>query len=92
MIKETGLGLLLLFGPIALTGQDTTKNKINLNLPKIETPKIQTNYDKGIKKIQYNFPISKKIFLFTEYNALEPQYQKPILKPKQIRFGIKFKF
>lgn len=89
--KKIGLVAILLASPLFVKGQDTIQNKPYF--PKIKQ-RTEIVYDLGIKKIQYNFPLSKNTFLFTEYDALNQPYKQPISKLKILPWsaGIKIKF
>lgn len=90
-LKQLGLIGLLSILPISLKSQDSLK--VNLNLPK---EKIQTFdfYFKDFNKTQYEIPLKKNSFLFTEYNSLKQNNNLKVASKEipYLSLGLKIKF
>jgi hypothetical protein len=88
------LGTLLLSSFLSFTPLQKDSTKINLNFPKIENKTQEIPISLNQLKIQYNIPISKNTFLFTEYESPKNFY-KPKIENKKIPYlstGIKINF
>lgn len=90
-IKQLGLIGLVSFLPMSLKSQDSLK--INLNLPK-EKIEIFDFYFKNFKKTQYEIPLKKNLFLFTEYNSLKQNNNLKVTSKEipYLSLGLKIKF
>lgn len=88
------LGTLLLSTFLSITPIQKDSTDINLNLPKIENKTQEIPISLNQSKIQYNIPISKNTFLFTEYKSPKNFY-KPKIEKRDMPYlgaGIKINF